>query len=117
GRHIRSKACLSFEVIPRRIDDRGGGLVRVNGRVRFVEGLAMPREEDEFRLSCYNSQTTWISIDRLLSLFGLLPDDLTGDCPDFRRDQFGALGVPAGENGTVPFDEAKVSAAVRRASM
>ena len=31
----------------------------------------MPREEDEFRLSYYNSQTTWISIDRLLDLFGL----------------------------------------------
>ena len=57
GRHIRSGACLSFEVIPRRIDDRGGGLARVNGRVRLVEGLAMPREEDEFRLSYYNSQT------------------------------------------------------------
>ena len=117
GRHIRGGAGLTFEVISRRIDDRGGGLARVNGRVRFVEGLAMPREEDELRLSYYNSQTTWISIDRLLALFGLLPDDLTGDCPDFRRDQVGALGMPAGEKGTVPFDDAKVSAAVRRASM
>jgi hypothetical protein len=36
-----------------------------------VEGLAMPREEDEFRLSWYNSLTTWIDIDRLLTLFGL----------------------------------------------
>ena len=34
GRHIGSGACLSFEVIPRRIEDRGGGLGRVGGRVR-----------------------------------------------------------------------------------
>ena len=31
----------------------------------------MPREEDEFRLSWYNSLTTWIDIDRLLKIFGL----------------------------------------------
>ena len=37
-------------MIRRRIDDRGGGLARVDGRVRLVEGLAMPREEDEFGL-------------------------------------------------------------------
>ena len=79
GRHIRSEACLSFEVIPRRIDDRGGGLARVNGRVRLVEGLAMPREEDEFRLSYYNSQTTWISIERLLDVFGLSRRDLNDE--------------------------------------
>ena len=35
-------------MITRRLEDRGGGLARVNGRVRIVEGLAMPREEDEF---------------------------------------------------------------------
>jgi hypothetical protein len=91
GRHIRSRACLSFEVISRRIDDRGGGLARVNGRVRLVEGLAMPREEDEFRLSYYNSQTTWISIERLLDVFGLSRNDLA--------------------------DEPKVTSAVRRLSM
>jgi hypothetical protein len=91
GRHIRSAASLTFEVIPRRIDDRGGGLARVNGRVRLVEGLAMPREEDEFRLSYYNSQTTWISIERLLSVFGLSRNDLA--------------------------DEPKVTNAVRRLSM
>ncbi len=79
GRHIGSGACLSFEVIPRRIDDRGGGLARVNGRVRLVEGLAMPREEDEFRLSYYNSQTTWISIARLLELFCLTTSDLANE--------------------------------------
>ena len=49
GVHIANGACLSYEVIPRRIDDRGGGLARVGGRVRLLEGLALPREEDEFR--------------------------------------------------------------------
>ena len=71
GLHIQSNADLSFEVISRRLEDRGGGLARVDGRVRLVEGLAMPREEDEFQLSWYNSLTTWIDIDRLLSVFGL----------------------------------------------
>ncbi len=46
--HLRSGACLTFEVIPRRVEDRGGGLARVNGRVRLVEGLALPREDQEF---------------------------------------------------------------------
>ena len=71
GMHISRGSCLSFEVINRRIDDRGGGLARVNGRPRLVEGLAMPREEDEFRLSYYNSMTTWIDIGQLLTAFGL----------------------------------------------
>ena len=42
--------------MPRRIEDRGGGLARVDGRLRLVEGLALPREEDEFALTYYNSQ-------------------------------------------------------------
>jgi galactokinase/mevalonate kinase-like predicted kinase len=71
GTHIQSGSCLGFEVIPRRIEDRGGGLAKVDGRLRLLEGLAMPREEDEFRLSYYNSMTTWIDIDRLLAVFGL----------------------------------------------
>jgi hypothetical protein len=91
GQHIRGATCLTFEVIPRRIEDRGGGLARVNGRVRLVEGLAMPREEDEFRLSYYNSLTTWITIDRLLEILGLERTDLT--------------------------DEPKVTAAIRRFSL
>jgi hypothetical protein len=74
--HLRSGACLTFEVIPRRVEDRGGGLERVNGRVRLVEGLALPREEQEFDLSYYNSMTTWIHIDRLLAVFGLSRGDL-----------------------------------------
>jgi hypothetical protein len=77
GLHIRQGNCLSFEVITRRIDDRGGGLARVNGKVRLVEGLAMPREEQEFRLSYYNSMTTWIDVDQLLAVFGLSRGDLS----------------------------------------
>jgi hypothetical protein len=76
GLHISRASCLSFEVIGRRIEDRGGGLARVNGRARLVEGLAMPREADEFGLSYYNSMTTWIDIPKLLSVFALTPADL-----------------------------------------
>src|SRR6185295_18789231 len=79
GLHIDSGACLTFEVITRRLDDRGGGLARVNGRTRLVEGLAMPREEDEFKLSCYNSMTTWIHVDKLLLLFGLQRGELENE--------------------------------------
>src|SRR5205823_8887016 len=31
GLHIRQAACLTFEMITRRLEDRGGGLARVNG--------------------------------------------------------------------------------------
>ena len=71
GRHVQSGACLSFEVMERRLEDRGGGLGRVGGRPRLVEGLALPREEDESKLTYYNSLTTFISIDPLLAHFGL----------------------------------------------
>ena len=76
GRHIAGGSCLTYEVIPRRIEDRGGGLARVNGRPRLVEGLAMPREKDEFRLRFYNTLSTWIDVDRLLGVFGLGRSDL-----------------------------------------
>lgn len=76
GLHIERGGALSFEVITRRLEDRGGGLARVNGRVRIVEGLAMPREEAEFGLSYYNSLTTWIDIRRLLQMFELTEDGL-----------------------------------------
>ena len=76
GAHIESGAGLSFEVITRRIDDRGGGLARVDGKVRIVEGLAMPHEQDEFVLSYYNSMTTWISVDQLLKAFALTREGL-----------------------------------------
>ncbi len=77
GHHIASENCLSFEVIGRRLDDRGGGLARVNGKVRLVEGLALPREEDEFKLSYYNSMTTWIDLEKILNVFELHRTDLT----------------------------------------
>jgi hypothetical protein len=76
GLHRHLGGCLSFEVITRRIEDRGGGLARVNGRPRMVEGLAMPREEDEFALSYYNSNTCWIDIDRLLAAFQITRAEL-----------------------------------------
>ncbi len=77
GTHIKSGKNLSFEVISRRLEDRGGGLAKVNGQVRLVEGLSMPREQDEFKLSFYNSMTTWIDVDQLLNVFGLTRDDLS----------------------------------------
>ncbi|GAB3267291.1 UTP--glucose-1-phosphate uridylyltransferase [Larkinella harenae] len=76
GHHLESGNMLTFEVVPRRIEDRGGGLTRVNGHLRLLEGLAQPREEDELNLSYYNSNTTWIQIDPLLALFGLVRQDL-----------------------------------------
>ncbi len=76
GRHIDGGWTLSFEVIGRRLEDRGGGLALVNGRPRLVEGLAMPDEEAEFALTFYNSMTTWIEIDGLLKSFGLTRADL-----------------------------------------
>ena len=80
GHHLQSNAGLTFEVITRRLEDRGGGLASVNGRPRLLEGLAMPREEDEFVLSYYNTMTTWIDLDQLLTLFGLTREDiLAGD--------------------------------------
>ncbi len=71
GWHIQSRAALSFEVMTRRLEDRGGGLARVNGSTRLVEGLSMPREDLEFALTYYNSNTCWIDIDKLLTAFGL----------------------------------------------
>jgi hypothetical protein len=72
----RSGSTLGWEVIPRRIEDHGGGLARVDGRIRMVEGLALPREEDEFALTHYSTNTCWVDIDRLLTLFGLTRADL-----------------------------------------
>jgi hypothetical protein len=77
GRHIEESATLSFEVITRRLEDRGGGLALVNGRTRLVEGLAMPTEQAEFSLTYYNSMTTWITIDSLLESMGLTRDELS----------------------------------------
>jgi UDP-N-acetylglucosamine pyrophosphorylase len=79
GLAIDSGATLSFEVIARRIDDRGGGLARVAGRLRLLEGLAQPREDVEFHLRYYNSLTTWVHIEGLLRACELSRADLTAD--------------------------------------
>lgn len=71
GQHILSGKDLSFEVIPRQIEDSGGGLGRVNGKVQLVEGLALPREELDVEMRYYNSNTTWIDLDALLRIFEL----------------------------------------------
>ncbi len=76
GHHLTSGKCLNFEVIERRLEDRGGGLARVNAQPRIVEGLAMPREEDEFGLRFYNTMSTWIDLDGLLALCGLSREDI-----------------------------------------
>ena len=71
GWHMESGAALTTEVVPRFIEDRGGGLAKVDGRLRLVEGLALPHEELEFELSFYNSLTTWVSVPALLAAFEL----------------------------------------------
>lgn len=74
--HVNSGNALTFEVIARHVDDRGGGLARINGKVRLLEGLAQPHDDDELALSYYNTLTTWINIDKLLTLFGMERSDL-----------------------------------------
>lgn len=76
GKHILSKKTMSVEVIKRNIDDHGGGLAKVNGRLRLIEGMALPNEEIEFKLSYYNSNTFWLSIDEMLAAFKLDRADL-----------------------------------------
>ena len=76
GCHIDQGAALTTEVITRRIEDRGGGLARLDGQLRLIEGLALPREEVEFNLSYYNSSTTWVDLDKLLAVFSLNRSDL-----------------------------------------
>lgn len=76
GLHIARGDAISFEVIARHLEDRGGGLARVDGQLRLLEGLAMPREEAEFGLSYYNTLTSWVDIDKLLAAFGLARDEL-----------------------------------------
>jgi hypothetical protein len=76
GAHLDSSATMTVEVITRKVEDRGGGLASVDGALRLIEGLALPHEEDEFRLTYYNTNTMWIDIDRMLQVFGLTRDDL-----------------------------------------
>ena len=76
GYHLQSKVGMTVEVTPRWLDDRGGGLARTGGRLRLIEGLALPREEQESSLSYYNSATYWIDFDQVLGVFGLTRADL-----------------------------------------
>jgi hypothetical protein len=82
GMHILSKKAITFEVTPRRFEDKGGGLTLVNGRPQLMEALALPREEDEFKLSFYNTLTNWIDLDKVLRIFGLTRDDLLAGAKD-----------------------------------
>ena len=45
----------------------------------------MPREEAEFALRYYNSNTCWIDLDKLLAAFGLTRADLADDAEGHRR--------------------------------
>ena len=76
GFHIKQESALTAEVIARQIDDHGGGLARLDGHLRLVEGLALPSERQESLLSYYNSNTFWIDIDRLLNTFLLTREEL-----------------------------------------
>ena len=94
GCHIDAGKTWTTEVIRRRIDDRGGGLARADGHVRLIEGLALPREEIEFTLSYYNSNTAWLEIDRLLALFGLARTDLADEAKVARAVRAMAARMP-----------------------
>ncbi len=76
GAHIHSGAALTVEVMSRAVEDRGGGLSKVNGRIRLVEGLALPDESIEYRLSYYNSGTMWMDVGQVLAVFGLTRETL-----------------------------------------
>jgi hypothetical protein len=62
---------VAFELMPRWHGDEGGALARVEGRLRLVEGLALPRAELAGSLSTYSSMTSWLSIDGWLASLGL----------------------------------------------
>jgi hypothetical protein len=79
-------AVAAFEVIGKRVEDHGGGLARVGGHPRLLEGLAQPREETDYLLRYYNTLTTWLDLDRWLEMLGLSRSDLLED----RRDRIDA---------------------------
>ena len=70
--------------VSRKLNDRGGGLAEVDGRVRIIEGLALPDEKIEFDLTWYNSNTFWLDIGQILGRFGLGRKDL-GDAVRVRE--------------------------------
>jgi UDP-N-acetylglucosamine pyrophosphorylase len=95
GYHIKNNRTMSMEVTARRIEDRGGGLAKVNGNLRLVEGLALPKEEIEFDLTYYNTLTSWISIDKLLKLFSLSRNDLNNEKSVLEAVRNAAAKMPA----------------------
>ena len=95
GWHIESGAGSTTEVITRHLEDRGGGLARVDGRIRLVEGLALPDEEIESSLTWYNSATTWLDIGRLLAAFGLDRDSLADETRVAAAVRAVAMRIPA----------------------
>jgi len=46
----------------------------------------LPREEDEFGLSYYNSLSTWIDVRKLLAIFELTSADLSKRGESFGRE-------------------------------
>jgi hypothetical protein len=64
--------------------------------------LALSREEIEFQLSYYNSNTMWLSLGRLLAVFGLTRSDLSDEAKNVflkgvlpsRKLTFGASYLP-----------------------
>jgi len=79
GLHLANKGGVTAEVITRSLNDRGGGLAKVNGRIRIIEGLALPDEKIEFELSYYNTGTFWLDIQKILDIFELSRDDLANE--------------------------------------
>jgi UDP-N-acetylglucosamine pyrophosphorylase len=76
GYFINNGSAMTAEMISRRLNDRGGGLAKVDGRIRIVEGLALPDEKIEFDLTYYNSNSFWLDIRKILDCFGLERKDL-----------------------------------------
>ncbi|MFO0951546.1 MAG: hypothetical protein U0835_10415 [Isosphaeraceae bacterium] len=73
----RQRATLAFEASRGGPRTRGGGLPAAGSA--FLEGLAQPREDTEFHLRYYNTLTTWVDVDKLLKVFNLSRQDLSGD--------------------------------------
>jgi len=67
-------------MIARQLEDRGGGLARVNGGLRLVEGLAFARAKRwnrSFRIT--TARHIGLDLDRVLAAFGLERSDLTNE--------------------------------------
>ena len=72
GQHIASGAGLTTEVVARHLEDRGGGLARVDDRARLVEeGMALPNDGVGIAPRITTARTYWLDIDRILRVLGL----------------------------------------------